>query len=246
MRFLAIILLLCVSVSATAQKNGKEVLAKAIEAMKSHKSLGYTAQLRVKRAQTDDTTTNTSEVYLIRDERDKALGGMAWQSDGLSYGHYSFYNLEMRYIVMIPQRKVWREQMDHNRMGLRAHNQELFFDRFLKPGEFLKDPYQKIEMLKDTVIDNQLCYRVRTKLASGFGNIGPIEQTWYFSKKDMFPILNTYIVTIDGGLQYTELKFITHDYDNVSEERFSPKQIPADYTFDFRGPGEFIDARERK
>ncbi len=234
MRFLAIILLLCVSVGATAQKNGKEVFAKAIEAMKSHKSLGYTAELRIKYASTNDTAIHSSEVYMLRDERDKAMGGMVWQSDGLSYGHYSFYNLEMRYIVMIPQRKVWREQMDNNNMGLRSYNQHLLFEKFLRPGDLT--PYQKIEMLKDTVIDNQLCYRVKTKQATKIGNIGPVEQTWYFSKKDMFPLLRITAVKMDNNIQYDELKFITHDYDNVSEERFSPKQIPADYTFDFRGP----------
>lgn len=248
MRFLSIILLVYLSSSAEAKNKGKEILEKAMAEMKSHKSLSYTATLRMKYAQTNDTTTHSSVVHMIRDERDKLMGGMIWQSDSTTPSHYSFYDMDMRYIVMHPQRKVWREKMpDPAYMGLRTSMEDLLFKTFLKPGDLPKEHFEKIELLNEATIDGQSCYVVKTRQTSGFDNIGPIYHTWYFSRKDMFPLLDIYEVKIDDGIQYSERRFVTHEYDSVTTEQFSPKQIPADYKVDARqGDNRVIKANGGK
>ncbi len=247
MRLLTIALLIFLSSYVKAQESVKDIFVKATETMRSHKSLSYTVTLRMKYAQTNDTVTHSSIVHMLRNERDTMMGGMVWQSNGINDPqHYSFYDLDMRYIVMHPQRKAWKEKMEYSNMGLRSPSQHLLFETFLHPDKLLKYPFEKMEVLKDTVIDRQACYTVKTRQATEIDNIGPIDQTWYFSKKDMFPLLKVTVVKIDGNDQYDELRYVSHEYDKITEEQFSPKQIPADYLVASRPPNVVIDTRDKK
>ena len=172
--------------------------------MKSHQSLSYNADLRIKYPDRQDTSYADGTVHMMRDERDTIWGGMVWAGEGKKYETYAFYDLNRRYVVQNTIHRVVIDKARKGDLGLSMIYTSLLGVPFLQSVNTRSNPIEKATLQPETIIIN---------------------------KADYFPLM---IKKSETGGQSTVLSITSYQFDKIGPDKFSPSQVPASYRVDNR------------
>ena len=100
MRAILFLTVLFISTYCSAQQSPETLLKQMAKTFKQHQSLSYSADFRIKYADSKDTSHTEATVHLLRDASDTVWGGMVWIGEGAKFETYAFYDLDKRYVVM--------------------------------------------------------------------------------------------------------------------------------------------------
>lgn len=229
MKQLLFLLLFLSCFCAHAQESANDILAKMAAAMKSHQSLSYNADLRIKYPDRQDTSYADGTVHMMRDERDTIWGGMVWAGEGKKYETYAFYDLNRRYVVQNTIHRVVIDKARKGDLGLSMIYTSLLGVPFLQSVNTRSNPIEKATLQPETIISGKSCYVV--EVTTFTGNSSVRNETWYINKADYFPLM---IKKSETGGQSTVLSITSYQFDKIGPDKFSPSQVPASYRVDNR------------
>lgn len=200
--------------------------------MQRHKSLSYEVKFE-SQFTGRDTGRTESIVHLYRDERDSIMGGMIWLSDGIKYDRYTFYDLDQRYTVMKKDRQVLKEKIStEKKMRLNTYTNDLYAFPFLHTQYWIKKfGKDEIQKLADTSINGVNCFAIQRTYKYP-NKHRYFTEIYFINKIDYFPIARVRHQHFGKNVEWSKLDISNYQFDKVSTEQFSAKQIPSNYTIE--------------
>lgn len=217
-----------------SQTTPKDIIIKCVNAIEKHNSVSYNSSVKFKYFSVDDTSKFSGKCELLRVKSDTIFNGKIRKSVDDTFNTYTFYDLDKIYFVENKEKKVTVFNPHKGQeFGMTGNtSSELIWLSFLKPDKYLEffDIGFVQSLLKDTLVNGRECYKIMiTK---------PEEESMKFvsficiDKKNYIPLQLTGIVKYQGEYQYSDVLLNDYVFDKVTDEQFSVKQIPSDYSIE--------------
>ena len=208
----------------------RSILLGAAAALERHKSVEYTATMRMKFFSGVDTFSYSGNCELLRQKNDTIWGGkfqINTSGDTMTHDHlYWLYDLKTLYAIngntdtittYNPHKgESWGFESD-NRSGLR-------WDNFLRPERLSGKAGYGMNIIGTQVVEGTPCYELVIMFPDdGAGTELTKETSWLFvSQKDSIPIRQQWLNTYQGNYQYNELLIHQYTFDKVRDIALSP------------------------
>lgn len=228
---LVISILMLLSFFVSKQSDPRDILSKAGEALKKHKSISYDASYRMKFFNDDDTLSASARCEIIREPHDTLIGGYVWvyfQKDSIE----KMYDLKNIFEISHTKKSI--EIFDALKDGVTFltgnYSDAVIFDEFFKSSRLINALNKKniISFLGEEKILDYMCWRIQVKYPDR-EEYSEIERNFYIEKKGFVPIRTTYKVKFQENYQYNELTLSKITFDKVSKKRFSVQILPKKY-----------------
>ncbi|MBL7720255.1 MAG: hypothetical protein JNL72_15570 [Flavipsychrobacter sp.] len=225
MRIVLFSLAVLLSVPSLAAPDAKALLRKMSRQLASHTSVQYTAYQTFKGPDRDDTLFFQQHVAIARDKGDVQWGAKFRMADFERSNDYLFYNRERicfvdqlkgRYRVVTPDSKGDR---------LPQFYAGLVWEGFIRPEVYEAYQDRNARWLKDTTIDGQLCYQLELK-EPGSRN----REVLAITKRGLTPVMRREYHYHAKEWEYNEVLLRATRYDQVDNNQFSRRQLPAWFT----------------
>lgn len=207
---LAALSLVCLS---WAQSSVDKLIMETRDALARQRSVSYKAELRMKFTNMPDTFSFVEDVKLQRVEGDTVIGGKVLFTEGDSA--FTTYNgtvilecdMKTDSCVRYTAAKDHTWQLQHNMRTM------IIWRDFLDPSSMDKTlkPDRQRSQLPDTVLSGQTCWHIRSKRPDD-GEAKDATTDLYISQQDHAVLLEVFRVVVQGDVQYSWRRILTHSF----------------------------------
>jgi len=209
--------------------DARSILLGAAAALERHKSVEYSATMKVKTYANNDTLTLNGTGELFREKKDSLWGGkfrIKTSGDTLTHSNLdwlydgkSFYEInENTDTITSCEPQSTMAMRNNGNQGL-----QLLWDSFFHPNNLATQAGYQMNIIGTQDVEGTPCYEfVIVYPGEGTGTMRKQETSWLFiSQKDSMPVLQQWLCKFQGEYQYNELHVHHYTFDKLKDVAFN-------------------------